>query len=171
MINHDQKETSPEILKSQESFYKDDIEPGTIKKNEASSASSAWQTDIEKTMLLGEQFVGVLGGMVELARMEAQLAVRTLPKLMMLWLLIMPVMLLVWCSFSVLAAWSVYAASEQTGLGLLTFFLLQVILLLICRWAFVAYKARMSFPYTRAQVVDFMRSVKDEINTSDKTKE
>ena len=170
MIHHDPKGNTPRVFGSQERLHEGDHKSSAIEKNSESKSSSAFDSDMQKTIMLGEKFVEVAGGVIDLARMEAQLAVKTFPKLMMLWLLLMPIMLLTWCSFSILAAWSVYAASEEMGLALLTLFLLQVVLLLICRWAYVVYRTRMSFPYTRAQIVGFMRSVKDELDTSDKTK-
>lgn len=130
-----------------------------------------WEADVAQTLQLGEQLVGFVGGVVDLARVEALLAVRTLPKLMMLWLMMMPIILLTWCAFSALMAWSVVAASGQVGLGMLTFFLLQVLLLFVCRWLFVKYRTRMTFPYTRAQIDQFVRSTQDEFNRCSKTKE
>lgn len=181
MISHDQKDSSPETLGSREHLYEQGVAQSIAQENTSASdtpsaedpirkSNSSWEADAEKTMQLGEHVVGVLGGMVDLARMEAVLAVRTFPKLIMLWLIIMPVMLLTWCAFSVLLSWAVFATSGQTGLGLLTFLLLQILLLLVCWWCFIRFKARMSFPYTRAHVEQFARSIKDEFNAVDKTK-
>lgn len=130
-----------------------------------------FKSDIEQTIQLGEQFVGVIGDVVDLARKEALLAVCTLPKLMMLWLLIMPVMLLTWCAFSALTAWSIYAVSGQPGLGMLTFFLQQVFLLLVCRWLFLKYRTRMTMPYTRAQIDNLVRSIQHGFTNRDKANE
>ena len=77
----------------------------------------------------------------------------------MLWLLMMPVILLTWCSFSALTAWAVYEASEEIGLGIFMFFMQQLLLLLTCRWLFLKYRVRMTLPYTRAQLDTFMRSM------------
>lgn len=150
--------------------------PGAAQPRDAFSPSSHkpaanWESDVAQTLQLGEQLVGFVGGVVDLARVEALLAVRTLPKLMMLWLMMMPIILLTWCAFSALMAWSAVAASGQVGLGMLTFFLLQVLLLFVCRWLFVKYRTRMTFPYTRAQIDQFVRSTQDEFNRCSKTKE
>jgi len=152
MKTHDLASNSPEAAAPQE----DDQQSGM---------------DFEKTLLLGEQITCVMGSIVDLARAELLLALQTLPKLMMLWLMMMPIALLSWCSLSVLFAWFVYAASAQIGLGVLVFSLLQVLLLLICRWLFVRYRTRMTLPYTRAQVDDFVRSVKNELSSQSRTKE
>jgi uncharacterized membrane protein YqjE len=140
-------------------------------KNASPNTAASWMTEIEQTLQLGEQFVGAIGGIVDLARVEALLAIRTLPKLLMLWLLIMPVILLTWCAFSALVAWSVFAASEEVGLGMLTFFLQQIVLLLTCRWLYLKYRTRMTLPYTRAQVDNFVRSTQDGFKSTSKTKE
>jgi uncharacterized membrane protein YqjE len=129
------------------------------------------EADVAQTVQLGEQLIGFAGGVIDLARTEALLAVHTLPKVMMLWLIMMPIILLTWCSFSALVAWSVVALSEQLGLGMLTFFLLQVLLLFVCRWLFVKYRARMTFPYTRAHIDNFVRSTKNEFSRRSETKE
>jgi hypothetical protein len=129
---------------------------------------SQWSKDIADTLALGQQFSTYIGGVIELARAEALLALRTLPKLIMLWLIMMPVLLLTWCAFSMLLAWSVYAASAQVGLGMLVFFLLQLFLLLSCRWLFVQYRTRMTLPNTSAQIQDFIRSVQYEFSESNK---
>jgi hypothetical protein len=172
MSIHDHQKNSPEVEKPQGNFYADNFSGESVPENNTSPHTTAsWATDVEQTLQLGEQLVGFIGGVVDLARVEALLAIRTLPKLIMLWLLIMPIMLLTWCAFSALMAWSVFAASGQVGLGMLTFFLQQVLLLLICRWLFIKYRTRMTLPYTRAQIDNFVRSTQDGLNSRVKTKE
>lgn len=172
MNTHDQKENSSADVKSQGNFYGENLSSDDASEHEVSpNESASWTVDLEQTLQLGEQFVSFIGGVVDLARVEALLAIRTLPKLIMLWLLIMPVMLLAWCAFSALLAWSVFAASDQVGLGMLMFFLQQVLLLLICRWLFVKYRTRMTLPYTRAQIDNFVRSTQDGFSSRGKTKE
>ncbi|HSC68935.1 MAG TPA: hypothetical protein VLC79_14655 [Cellvibrio sp.] len=127
--------------------------------------------DIEQTLQLGEQFLVFFTGAIDLARVEAMLALRTIPRVLMLWLLMMPVILLTWCSFSALTSWAVYAASEEIGLGIFMFFLQQLLLLLSCRWLFLKYRLRMTMPYTRAQLDTFMRSMHHGFGRSGETKE
>lgn len=170
MNTHDRNENSPEAVQPQESFSQSAAGFSTEQQTAAVSPAN-WEADVAHTLQLGEQLVGFVGGVVDLARVEALLAVRTLPKLMMLWLLMIPIILLTWCAFSALMAWSIAAASEQIGLGMLAFFLLQVLLLLVCRWLYVKYRARMTFPYTRAQVDNFVRSTQHELNHRSKAKE
>lgn len=158
MNAHEHSERSPEATRPQESPSRD-------------GAAAGWEADIAQTLKLGEQMMGFAGGVVDLARTEALLAVNTLPKLMMLWLLMMPIILLTWCAFSVLVAWSIVALSEQLGLGLLAFFLLQILLLFVCRWLFVKYRTRMTLPHTREQINNFMRSAKNEFERRSKVQE
>ncbi len=140
--------------------------------NDTSSGNTtSWAADVNKTLQLGEEFVGFVTGVVDLARIEALLAIRTLPNIMMLWLMMMPIMLLTWCAFSVLMAWVVFSASQQIGLGLLTFFLQQVVLLLVCRLLYVKYRMRMTLPYTRAQIDNFVRSIQHGFSGRGETKE
>lgn len=172
MSTHDQKENSSAAIKSHGNFYdKNFSRDGEPENNASPNATENWANDIGQTLQLGEQLFGFVGGVVDLARVEALLAIRTLPKLIMLWLLIMPIMLITWCAFSTLIAWSVFAASGQVGLGMLTFFLQQVLLLLICCWLFVEYRTRMTLPYTRAQIDNFVRSVQDGFNSRGEAKE
>lgn len=177
MSSHDQKENFSGAAKPQRSFYGDNMSEPIAAKTKISESdapqdrSKGWSADIESTLQLGEQFLGVVGGVVDLARAETLLAIRTLPKLMMLWLLIMPVILLTWCAFSALTAWAVFAVTEQVGFGMLAFFLLQVLLLIVCRLLFVKYRTRMTLPYTRAQIDNFVRSTKHGLDSRDKTQE
>jgi len=172
MNAYDQKVNSPGIANPQGNFYQDKLSEESISEQDSSpNPTTNWITDIEQTLRLAEQLVGTVGGIVDLARAEALLAVRTFPKLMMLWLLIMPIILLTWCAFSALLAWSVFAASEEVGLGMLTFFMEQIVLLLACRWLYVKYRTRMTLPYTRAQLDNFVRSTRDGFKGANQTKE
>lgn len=172
MSARQQKENSPEGTNPQGNFYRDDVPEQDVSGNKpVPNNSPSWMTDIEQTLQLGEQFAVAAGGIVDLARVEALLALRALPKLLMLWLLIMPIILLTWCAFSALMAWGVFEASAEVGLGMLTFFLLQIVLLLTCRLLYVKYRTRMTLPYTRAQIDDFVRSVQDGFRGKSKTQE
>lgn len=123
-------------------------------------SGKGWLKELEQTFQLGDQFISVIIGILGLARAEAELAVRTIPKLILVWVLMVPAILLTWCSFSVLAAWAITAASDEVGMGILMFFMLQLLLLLICRWLVVRYRKRMGLPYTRVQIDQIMRKYK-----------
>lgn len=169
MTNRDQKENSPDMENMQGNFCSDKGPGNELPSGETARPAKGWAADFEQTLQIGEQFVGVIGGIADLARMEALLAVRALPKMMMLWLLMMPVILLTWCAFSVLIAWVVVEMSDQVGFGILTFFLQQVLLLLVCRLLFVKYRTRMTLPNTRAQIASFVRSTQHGFSSKNKT--
>lgn len=169
---HDINADSPRACESRGNFSAENpAGEETTQQDVDMKKAASWNKDIDQTLRLGEQVVGVVGGIVDLARVEALLAVRTLPKIMMVWMLMIPTMLLTWCAFSALLAWSVFAVSGQVGLGMLTFFLQQVLLLLVCRWLFMKYRKRISMPYTRAQINEFLRSAKHGFSRSSETKE
>jgi len=168
MNNHDLKENPPGAVKSQEDLSA--ASPANSDPNDA-PVGSDWGLSVEQTLQLGDQFVGFAAGVVDLARVEILLAARTLPNLMMLWLLMMPIMLLTWVAFSVLMAWAVFETSQQIGLGLLVFFLQQALLLLVCRWFFVRHRMRMTLPYTRAHIDNFIRGIRHGSNSRGKPEE
>jgi uncharacterized membrane protein YqjE len=182
MTSRGKQESPLEVANPQRVFYSENsqgdgllgesvAEESTVENGSKSNSNSSWMSDVEQTIALGEQFVGVIGGIADLARIEAALAVRTAPKVLMLWLLMMPIILLTWCAFSALVAWSAYVLTAEVGLGLLAFFLLQVLLLLTCRWWYAKYRRYMTLPYTRARIENFMRSVRHEFTGRDKAKE
>ncbi len=137
--------------------------------NDETSGASAPQTsrsseDLMQTLALGEQLIASLASAFNLAGLEARLAMQTLPKLILIWLLMAPIILLVWCSFCGLVAWVVFALSGQLGLSFFAFFVLQVVLLLICRWLYGLYCNRMTLPHTRSHINDLISGVENEFS-------
>ncbi len=135
-----------------------------------SGNGAGFNKELEKSLHLGEQVVGFITDVTDVAGMEAALAAKSIPRLVMLWFLIKPAILLSWCSFSVLMAWLAYSASNLAGVGLFAFFLLQILLLLVCYRLYAKHKARMTFPYTREHLGRFMRGFNDESSNSTGTK-
>tara|TARA_R100000656_G_scaffold43761_2_gene36122 strand:- start:966 stop:1442 length:477 start_codon:yes stop_codon:yes gene_type:complete len=133
------------------------------------NAQPQWVDDLEQTLILGKQFSKFAVDLMDLAGAEMLLAVKSFPKLIMLWLLMMPIILLSWCAFSGLIAWLVFALSAHTGLSLFAVFLLQILLLISCRWLFFQYRKRMTLPYTRNQIASFVRSINNEFNDRNST--
>ncbi len=138
---------------------------------EAVNTTPHWEADIKQTLQLGEQLVGYAAGVIDLARAEALLALQSAPRLLMLWLLMMPIMLLAWLGFSVLLAWTAFALSHELGLAIATFFLLQVALLLVCRGIYARYQRNITFPYTREQINHLMRSAQNGFSSRSEAKE
>lgn len=127
-----------------------------VPEGQAASGSLPLERELESTLQLGSQIIDCALGVADLARAEAQLAIHSLPRLLMLWLITMPILLLTWCSFSVLVAWCVYELSAIVSVGLLVFFLMQLLLLLTCHWLYKKYRTRMTLPNTRAHIHAFI---------------
>lgn len=123
-------------------------------------------TELNKTIQLGQQLLGFAADITDLARMEALLAVQSIPRLLMLWLIMMPVILLTWCSLTALIAWAMFSVTGQIGVGLFSFFLQQVLLLLACYLLYTKYKKRMTMPYTRKHWQNFIKEFNDESSNS-----
>ena len=119
-------------------------------------------SELNKTIQLGQQLLGFATDITDLARMEALLAVQSIPRLLMLWLIMMPVILLTWCSLTALIAWAMFSITDQVGVGLFSFFLQQVLLLLACYLLYTKYKKRMTMPYTRKHWRNFIKEFTDE---------
>lgn len=126
--------------------------------------------NVKDILALGEQVVGLVNDIADLVRMETMLAIRSIPRLLMLWFLMMPILLLTWCSFSVWIAWMLYAATQQPGVGFFAFFLQQLLLLFVCRWLYGKYQLRMTLPYTRQHIDKFLRGFNDGSPGSSETK-
>ncbi len=124
---------------------------------QAASGSSSLTSELENTLQLGAQLIHCAVGVADLAKAELQLAIHSLPRLLMLWLITMPILLITWCSFSVLIAWCVYELSNIGVLGFLVFFLMQLFLLLVCNSLYRKYRTRMMLPNTSAQIRDFIK--------------
>lgn len=171
MSVHDQHEIPLGETNPQGSFYEKDMaKEDAVENSESQGRDSNWQRDVNQTIQLGQQFVGLIGGIIDLARVEMELAIRTFPKVLMLWLLMMPIILLTWCAFSALIAWAVYAVSEELGAGMLVFFILQILLLFSCRWMYAKYRKSMTLPYTRAHIDNLVRRAQHEFNGGSKAK-
>ena len=126
--------------------------------------------NVKDMLTLGEQVIGVVNDLADLVRMETMLAIRSIPRLLMLWFLMMPVLLLTWCSFSVLVSWMLYAVTQQPAFGFFAFFLQQLLLLFVCRWFYTKYQMRMTLPYTRKHIDKFMRGFNNGSPGSGETK-
>lgn len=85
----------------------------------------------EADRALHTEVTDVLTALARLFRAELELGSREIPDLVLLWLLRIPVLLLLWCSFSALLAWSAYALTGQAFTGFLLLFLLQCLLVIV----------------------------------------
>lgn len=147
-----------------------DREKEAVREDSSSTDPPRNADNLNDTLALGEKIVGLVNDIADLVRMETMLAIRSIPRLLMLWFLMMPILLLTWCSFSVWIAWMLYAATEQPGVGFFAFFLQQLLLLFVCRWLYAKYQLRMTLPYTRAHIDKFLRGFNDGSPGSGETK-
>jgi hypothetical protein len=85
----------------------------------------------------------------QLVQLELRLAISDSKRLLVLALLFMPILILVWISFTVLLAWLVYLLNTSATQGLLAFFVSQMLALLGIFWGWGHYKKSLSLPLTR----------------------
>lgn len=126
--------------------------------------SYAEQDKLQQTLALGDQALGYLTNLADLFRLEAMLALKSAPRAFIVWLLLMPAILLTWLAFSIMVSWGVYEWLAIPITGFATFFLLNLILLVICKFSLQRYVHRMGFPETRAQIQAAMGGLQDEID-------
>ncbi len=128
-------------------------EPGPTGENPApgkSGGQSLW-SELERAHTLATQVSDWGGAMLGLIRLELVLALQSLPRILALALALLPLAGLTWISLSLLLAWLAYAASGVVAVGLLTLFVLQLGLLILCYSRLKALRAQSTFPETRQQ--------------------
>ena len=59
-----------------------------VPEGQAASGSLPLERELESTLQLGSQIIDCALGVADLARAEAQLAIHSLPRLLMLWLIV-----------------------------------------------------------------------------------
>jgi len=150
------------IESEQAEHHRQASEPG------GDAASATVKKEWADAVKIGEQLLGCLTGIAELARLETLLAVKSLPRAVALWLLILPLVLLTWLSFSLLLSWIAYDLLMDALWGFVVFFGLQCIALGSCYFVLQAYKHRMSLPHTRKHVASTIRSVQYEFEKTHK---
>ncbi|WP_020208060.1 hypothetical protein [Gilvimarinus chinensis] len=143
--------------------------PRDKQESSGGSAHSALTEELERILALGEQTMDVVKGSAELFKLEFTLAVRSIPKAIATWLLILPAALLVWLSFSALCAWAAFEWSGHALAGFFTLFLLQLISLGVLRWALKKYQRNMTFPYTTETLHNFRQELSNATAKEDST--
>lgn len=96
-----------------------------------------------------EDIFSLLNSTVELAQVEAKLALRNIPRIIALSFLSPLLLTLSWLSASVTVSWFVADLYQHTGWGLLCFTLCQSLGYLIIRLRLKALKSESSLPHTR----------------------
>lgn len=125
------------------------------------TATPSFSQDVAGLVELGEVALGLLRGIAELAGMEARLAASSLPKLLAVLILTLPLALLSWVALSCLISWLVFLASHSATLGILAFLLIQVGMLFVCKLLLGRYRRNLSMPHTRYQIRNLSKGLYD----------
>jgi len=88
----------------------------------------------------------------QLVQLELRLAISDSKRLLVLALLFVPILILVWISFTVLLAWLVYLVNTSATQGLLALFISQILALLGICLGWWHYKKSLSLPLTREHI-------------------
>jgi hypothetical protein len=88
----------------------------------------------------------------QLLRLELRLAIADSKRLLVLLLLIIPMLMLTWLSFSALLAWLIYLLNTSITEGLVALFITQVLGLVSIFLACKHYNKSLSLPLTRQHV-------------------
>ncbi|MDO6746648.1 hypothetical protein [Gilvimarinus sp. 1_MG-2023] len=127
--------------------------------DELDKSSSARQNSTESVDPTGQDYVAIgktLIALLEegatLAGLEARQLITTLPKLIMAWLLSLPILLFFWLGLSSTVGMYVYAVSDSAVIGIASFTVLQALCFVLLQLYIKRSKHWMSFPYTRENI-------------------
>ncbi|MVF11955.1 hypothetical protein FT643_07320 [Ketobacter sp. MCCC 1A13808] len=102
------------------------------------------------------QAVETGSSMVELFRLELKLALGDAQRMFFLFILAVPLLILIWISLAALIGWLVFDFSQVASLGLLTFLLLHVALLMYFVRLWRRYKRSLTLPLSRQHLQSFL---------------
>jgi len=103
----------------------------------------------------------------QLLQLEIRLAVGDLRRMLVLFLVALPMFLLTWISFVSLVAWLASEYFESVAAGLLTFLGIQIIVLIGLRFFWNRYKRSLRLPLTRQHLQAFLGGIRDEAQKVD----
>jgi uncharacterized membrane protein YqjE len=125
-------------------------ESSTDKEKSDLSASIEWLRSLS----------AMAGAIIRLAIAEISLAKDDLGRLIISSLLLIPLAVLTWIAFTLLAAWQVYALSASVGLGLLTFAAIQLLAVLLLLNRIKVYRRSLTLPATRTQILSIIDEIR-----------
>ena len=128
-------------------------------------------SEFQNAVAIGDQVIGYLGSLGELARLEIGLAFQSIPRLLSAWALLIPLALLLWVSFSATLAWSAYSLSGYPLVGFSCFSLLQLIGCAVAAYQLRRYRQRLRLPNTRRELNRMREVVRREFESKSKTGE
>ncbi|MDO8909238.1 MAG: hypothetical protein Q7W55_12165 [Pseudohongiella sp.] len=134
--------------------------------NQAESDVAAGKSDIGASIDWLRSLVTLSTAVFRLGIAEASLAREDLGRLILVYLLIVPVFLLTWIALGVLAAWIVFELSSSATLGIASFAAIQVGTCLLLVNRIKTYRHSFTLPETRAQIMAIIEEVRDETGKS-----
>ena len=105
--------------------------------------------------------------LLQLLRSEAAQAARSVPALVLLNLLRLPIYMLTWLSFCVLLACGAHALFDNLRLSVGTFFLLQVVVILVLERRLQTLKARMAFAESRKGLATLQAGMRERLQNEE----
>lgn len=98
----------------------------------------------------------------KLMQAEFALTLATIPRIVVMSVVLLPFLLLAWISLCVLMAWFAWEWSGELGLGLFVFFVLQVIPSVLLALKLVRLQKDLFFPATKRQLRKFSEFMEGE---------
>lgn len=124
------------------------------------SATDKEKSDLSASIEWLRSLSTMAGAIIRLAIAEISLAKEDLGRLIISSLLMIPLAVLTWIAFTLLAAWQVYALSASLGLGLLTFAAIQLFAVLLLLNRIKVYRRSLTLPATRTQILSIIDEIR-----------
>jgi uncharacterized membrane protein YqjE len=124
------------------------------------SATDKEKSDLSASIEWLRSLSTMAGAIIRLAIAEISLAKEDLGRLIISSLLMIPLAVLTWIAFTLLAAWQVYALSASVGLGLLTFAAIQLFAVLLLLNRIKVYRRSLTLPATRTQILSIIDEIR-----------
>jgi type IV secretory pathway TrbL component len=154
--------------------------PRSAKSNNRTDASSREQSkhsqaglaqEFHQAVAIGNALLDSLKSYSRLVGLEANLALRSIPALVGSWLLLLPAILLLWVTLSLLLAWLAYSLSAVAWLGFVVLFVLQVVLVGALWLSVRRYRRRLLLPESRRHLQSFLQELSDGFDTKSSSSE
>lgn len=120
------------------------------------------QSDLSATIAWLQSIVVLTAAVLRLGIAEISLAREDFGRLILVCLLIVPMILLTWLAFGVLAAWIVFELTLSATWGFTAFAAIQLITMLILFSKVKTYRHSLGLPATRAQILTIIDEVRHE---------
>ena len=118
----------------------------------ASQPQNGEPNALQTFAVIAGEFIGLLKSSFSVLRLELQLALKSIPRLIVLSLSFVFFSALAWIAFSVCVAWYVTSVFNSVGAGLLSFLLVQLFVMAVLLIGMKRCKRALSLLNTRAQM-------------------